>query len=160
MITTISSDEKGKLARAAGADDVVNYRSEDAAEEIRGIAPTGVDVVVEVAPTANAALDEAVLAPGGTVAVYATDDGEELELLIGALMDRNARYQFVLVYTVPEAVKDQAVADVTAAAADGALPVGADAGLPLHRFPLEDAAAAHAAVEGSAVGKVLIDVSS
>ena len=160
VIATVSTDEKAKLAHAAGADHVVNYRSEDAAEKIRGIAPTGVDVVVEVAPTANAALDEAVLAPGGTVAVYATDDGEELELLIGALMDRNARYQFVLVYTVPEAVKDQAVADVTAAAANGALPVGADAGLPLHRFPLEDAAAAHAAVEGSAVGKVLIDVSS
>jgi NADPH2:quinone reductase len=28
----------------------------------------------------------------------------------------------------------------------------------LHRFPLERAAAAHAAVEGGAVGKVLIDV--
>ena len=160
MITTVSTEEKAKLARAAGADHVVNYRSEDAAEEIRGIAPAGVDVVVEVAPAANAALDEAVLAASGTVAVYATDDGDQLELSIGELMDRNVRYQFVLVYTVPAAVKDQAVADVTAAAADGALPVGAEAGLPLHRFPLEETAAAHAAVEGGAVGKVLIDVSS
>jgi NADPH:quinone reductase len=66
----------------------------------------------------------------------------------------------VLVYTVPRAAKDQAVADVTAAAADGALPVGAEAGLPLHRFPLEQTAEAHAAVEGGAVGKVLIDVST
>lgn len=32
------------------------------------------------------------------------------------------------------------------------------AGLPLHRFPLERAAAAHAAVESGVVGKVLIDV--
>jgi NADPH2:quinone reductase len=30
--------------------------------------------------------------------------------------------------------------------------------LPLHRYPLEQAADAHAAVEGGAVGKVLIDV--
>ena len=41
---------------------------------------------------------------------------------------------------------------------EGALRVGADAGLPLHRFPLERTADAHAAVEGNAVGKVLIDV--
>jgi NADPH2:quinone reductase len=74
------------------------------------------------------------------------------------LMTRNVRYQFVLVYTVPRLVKEQAVADVGVAAADGALPVGADAGLLLHRFPLEQTAAAHAAVEGGAVGKVLIDV--
>jgi NADPH:quinone reductase len=33
-----------------------------------------------------------------------------------------------------------------------------DAGLPLHRFDLADAAAAHAAVEAGVVGKVLIDV--
>jgi NADPH2:quinone reductase len=47
---------------------------------------------------------------------------------------------------------------VAAAAADGALPVGADTGLPLHRFPLDQTAEAHAAVERGAVGKVLIDV--
>jgi NADPH2:quinone reductase len=74
-------------------------------------------------------------------------------------MFRNVRYQFVLVYTVPLAAKEHAVADVTAAAAAGVLPVGAHAGLPLHRFSLEQTAAAHSAVEGGVVGKVLIDVS-
>jgi NADPH2:quinone reductase len=73
-------------------------------------------------------------------------------------MSRNIRYQFVLVFTVPRGVKDQAVADVGAAVADGALPVGAEAGLPLHRFALDQTAEAHAAVEGGAVGKVLIDI--
>jgi NADPH2:quinone reductase len=62
------------------------------------------------------------------------------------------------VYTVPPSAKAQAVADVVAAAADGALPVGDDAGLPLHRFTLGQTADAHAAVEGGAIGKVLIDV--
>jgi NADPH:quinone reductase len=38
------------------------------------------------------------------------------------------------------------------------LEVGEDAGLPLHRFPLERTADAHAAVEGGAVGKVVIDL--
>ena len=50
--------------------------------------------------------------------------------------------------------------DVTRAVADGALPVGEDAGLPLTRFPLEGTAAAHDAVEASTVGKVLIDVAA
>jgi NADPH2:quinone reductase len=158
VITTVSSDEKAKLAHAAGADRVVNYRSSDAADQIRNLAPDGVDILVELAPAANAALDAAVLAANGTVAVYATDGGNELGLAVGELMSRNIRYQFVLVYTVPREAKDQAVADVAAAFADGALPVGAEAGLPLHRFALEQTAEAHAAVEGGAVGKVLIDV--
>jgi NADPH2:quinone reductase len=159
VISTVSSDEKAVLASAAGADDVVNYRSLDAADQIRQLAPDGVDVVVEVAPGANASLDSAVLAANGTVAAYANDGGNELELSVRELMFRNVRYQFVLVYTVPIAAKDQAVADVTAAAAAGMLPVGADTGLPLHRFALEQAAAAHSAVEGGIVGKVLIDIS-
>jgi len=156
VITTVSSDEKAKLGHAAGANDVVNYRSSDAADQIRGLAPDGVDILVELAPAANAALDGAVLAANGTVAVYATDGGNKVG--VRDLMSRNIRYQFVLVYTVPRAAKDHAVADVAAAVADGALPVGADAGLPLHRFALEQTAEAHAAVEGGAVGKVLIDV--
>ena len=158
VIATVSGDEKAELARAAGADHIVNYRAPSAADEILRIAPEGVDVIVEVAAGANAALDTAVLAANGTVTPYATDGGGQLGISVGDLMWRNIRYQFVLVYTVPAAVKDAAVADVSAAAADGALPVGADAGLPLHRFPLEQAAAAHAAVEAGAVGKVLIDV--
>ena len=158
VITTVSGDEKAKLAQAAGAEHVVNYRSSDTLEQIRGLAPNGVDVVVEVAPAANAALDVAVLAPNGSVAIYAGDGGGDFDLSVGELMSRNLRYQFVLVYTVAPAVKDQAVADVSSAAADGALPVGEDAGLPLHRFPLERAAEAHAAVERATVGKVLIDV--
>jgi NADPH:quinone reductase len=59
---------------------------------------------------------------------------------------------------VPAAAKERAVSDVAAAVADGALLVGESAGLPLHRFPLERAADAHAAVEAGAIGKVLIDV--
>ena len=158
VIATVSGDAKADLAHAAGAHHVVNYRSPDAADQIRRLVPDGVDIVVELAPAANAALDSAVLAANGTVAVYAADGGTTLDLSVRELMVRNIRYQFVLVYTVPPAEKDQAVVDVTAAAADGALPVGADAGLPLHRFSLEQAADAHSAVEGGVVGKVLIDV--
>jgi NADPH2:quinone reductase len=159
ILSTVSSEDKARLARAAGAEHVVNYRAQGAPEAIRAFAPDGVDLVVEVAPAANAALDAAVLAADGTVAVYASEGDGGLGLEVRALMSRNIRYQFVLVYTVTAAAKDQAVADVAAALADGALPVGEEAGLPLHRFPLEQTAEAHAAVEGGAVGKVLVDVS-
>ena len=158
VITTVSGTQKEKLARAAGADDVVNYRRDEAAADIRSVTPDGVDIVVEVAPGTNAALDAAVLAPNGAVAVYAAERGVELELQVRELMARNVRYAFVLVYTVHASAKDQGVADVVAAVADGALPVGEDAGLPLHHFPLDRTADAHAAVEDGTVGKVLIDV--
>jgi len=157
-IATVSSEEKAALARAAGAAEVISYRQADAAERVRAAAPNGIDIVVEVAPGPNAELDAAVLAPSGVVAVYALEGGDEVALSVRALFARNIRYEFVLVYTVPTQAKENAVADVSAAVADGALPVGEEAGLPLHRFPLERTADAHAAVEDGAVGKVLIDV--
>jgi NADPH2:quinone reductase len=158
VITTVSESRKADLARAAGAHHVINYRTEKVAEAVRAIAPDGVHTVVEVAPAANAELDAAVLRIGGTVATYATDGGEQVTLPVRPHMQLNARWQFVFVYTVPADAKDRAVADVSAAVADGALRVGEDAGLPLHHFPLDRIADAHAAVENHAVGKVLVDV--
>ncbi len=158
VATTVSSPEKALLASAAGAEHVVNYRTEDVAATIREWAPAGVDVIVEVAPAVNAALDAVVLAQGGTIAVYANNGGASMSLEVRPHMALNARYQFVLLYTVPEAAKRQALLDVSAAVAAGAFRVGAEAGLPLHRYPLERTAEAHAAVEQGAVGKVLIDV--
>src|SRR5262249_32454323 len=48
VATTVSSDEKAKLAKDAGADLVVNYRSEDVAQKVLEWAKDGVDRVVEV----------------------------------------------------------------------------------------------------------------
>lgn len=146
VISTVSSPAKAQLAVAAGADHVVNYRDQDAAAEIRKLAPKGVDTVVEVAAAVNADLDVAVIAPHATVAVYA-DDGTPLTVPVRPLMTPNARWQFVLVYTAPAAAKARAVSAVSVALAEGAIRVGEDAGLPLHHFPLDQAAAAHQAVE-------------
>ena len=44
------------------------------------------------------------------------------------------------------------------ALADGVVPVGEDAGMPIHWFALEETAAAHDAVESGVTGKVLIRV--
>jgi NADPH2:quinone reductase len=73
-------------------------------------------------------------------------------------MAKNIRFQFILTYTTTEAEKTAAVQAVGEAVADGALRVGAEFGLPLTRFTLEQTADAHAAVEHGAIGKVLIDV--
>jgi NADPH:quinone reductase len=158
VITTISGPAKADLVTAAGAHHVINYRDQDAAAAIAEIAPDGVDLIVEVAIAANAALDVQVAKSRTAVAIYANDGGNEFRLDTRANMIKNMRYQFVLLYTVGDLALREAVADVTRALNDGALPVGEDVGLPLHRFALADTAAAHQAVEDGAVGKVLIDV--
>ncbi|WP_065965032.1 NADPH:quinone reductase [Curtobacterium sp. UCD-KPL2560] len=160
VVTTISSDAKAALATAAGAHHTVNYRDEDAAARIREIAPDGVDIVVEVSIPQNADLVADVLANHGVVSIYANNGGDHATLPIRPNMSVNARYQFLLLYTIGDDALTAAAEDVTAALRDGVLPVGEDAGLPLVRFALEDTAAAHDAVEGDAVGKVLIDVAS
>jgi len=157
VITTVSSPEKALLATAAGAHHVVNYREAGAAEAIREAAPDGVDLIVEVAPVANVDLNRAVIGPNGTVAMYECETSD-LTVDADAAFPINTRFQFVLIYTIPPAAKEQAIHDVTAAVSAGALRTGEEAGLPLHRFPLERTADAHAAVEGAAVGKVLIDI--
>jgi NADPH2:quinone reductase len=159
VITTVSSDEKAALATAAGAHHVVNYRTADAAREIGALAPDGVDLVVEVAPAQNNDLDLAVLRNRGTVAIYANNGGETFEIAIRPTYSRNLRYQFLLLYNLGADLVAAATEDINTAVAAGALRVGEDAGMPLHHFPLEKAAAAHDAVEAGAVGKVLIDVS-
>jgi NADPH2:quinone reductase len=156
VIATVSGPEKAQLAAAAGADHVVDYRQQDVVAEVEHISPRGVDTIVEVAPVANAETDVRVVAPHACVAVYADDGTGSLTLPARPLMAPNARWQFVLVYTLAEAAKARAVYDVAAAAAEGVLRVGPEAGLPLHYYPLDQAAAAHTAVESGAVGKVLI----
>ena len=158
VISTVSSDEKAVLARAAGAQHVVNYRDGDTAAAIRDLAPEGVDLVVEVAPAQNLRLDVGVIKPRGTIAIYANNGGDEVTLSVRETFSTNARFQWVLLYTVGQDALRAAAEDVTAAVADGAYGVGDEHGLPLHHYPLERTAEAHAAVEDGAVGKVLVDL--
>lgn len=159
VIATISSDEKAALAKAAGAHHTINYRDDDAADQIAALAPDGVDHIVEVSLSQNAALDAQVIANHGSIAYYATDGGGAAAIPVWPTFAKNVRIQGLLLYTVGDAALSAAAEDVTAALRDDALPVGEAAGLPLTWFPLEQTAAAHDAVEQGAVGKVLIDVS-
>jgi NADPH:quinone reductase len=151
VAATVSSDEKARLAAAAGASLVVNYRTDDVVAAVREWAPAGVRRIVEVDVAANLTLDAQLLAPGGTISAYAGLGASAA--LPRTLMVLNAKVEFVLVYTMPEQAKRSAVADITAALEAGALTT-----LPLHRFPLEEIAGAHDAVESGAVGKVLVDI--
>jgi NADPH:quinone reductase len=151
VIATVSSDEKARLARSAGADHVVNYRAQDAAERIRELAPQGVDRVVEVALHQNFDLDADVCGDHAAIAAYA--NGGSTTMSAGAFMSRNIAVRFVLVYTMPQEAVRAAVSDVTDALAGDALTE-----LPAHHFALDEIAAAHDAVEHGALGKVFVDV--
>jgi hypothetical protein len=114
----------------------------------------GVDLIVEVAPAQNARLDLAVIRNRGSIAVYANNGGDQMTLDVRQHFSLNVRYQFVLLYTVGMDAIRAAAEDINAALVDGALTVGEQVGLPLHRTDLAHTADAHALVESGAVGKV------
>jgi NADPH2:quinone reductase len=153
VVTTVSSPEKAELARAAGANEVVNYRDADAVAQLQALAPDGFDRVAEVSLAANLNLDLEVCAPRAVISSYADDGGGEPPIPIRRLMIKNLELRFVLVYTMGPAATAAATHDITRILQDGSLPLQ-----PLHRFPLAETAAAHDAVEAGAVGKVLIEV--
>ena len=157
VVTTVSGAEKATLASAAGAHHVINYRAEDVVARIAEIAPDGVDLVVEVAPADNLALDLEVVRNHGTISFYANNGGNEAPMAVRPAFAKNVRFQGVLLYFLDADLLAAATEDVTAAVTAGALRVGEDAGMPLHHFPLAETAQAHDAVEAGAVGKVLID---
>jgi NADPH2:quinone reductase len=149
VVTTVSSDEKERLARAAGADLVVNYREPGAPEAVKSFAPR-VNRIVEVALGANLDLDLAVCGPGTVIAVYANEPDDPV-LPTRRLMAANATLHYVLLYTVPAPELAAAVAWTEEALAAGAL-----SALPAHRYTLDEVGAAQDAVEHNAVGKVLV----
>lgn len=149
VVTTVSSDEKGELARAAGADLVVNYREPDVLERIQGFTDR-VDRVVEVALGANLELDLALAGAGTVIAVYANEPDDPV-IPTRRLMVANTSISYVLLYGVPEDELAAAVSWTAEAAGQGAL-----SPLPVTRYGLDDIVAAHEAVEQGAVGKVIL----
>jgi NADPH2:quinone reductase len=149
VVTTVSGPEKAELARAAGADLVVNYRDGDVAAAVRPFAEH-VDRIIEVALGANLEADLALSSPETVIVTYAAD-GPNPELPVRACMSANVTLRFVLLYGVPQPRLDQGIAGITAALEQGALTP-----LPPHRFLLDDHAAAHEAVENGVSGKVFV----
>lgn len=151
VATTVSGPEKAALAKAAGADLVVNYRDADAAQQIlAGVGP--VDRIIEVALADNFELDLAVAAPGATIVTYAAQPADPT-LPVFRLMWANLVLRFALLVTEPRDALLRAAAEITEALREGALTP-----LPMHHFSLDDVAAAHEAVEGGITGKAVLDL--
>lgn len=135
----------------ATVDHLVPLDGPDPAGAIRAVAPGGVDRIVEVALSANAGLAAAVVAQGAVIAAYASPD-DEPTLPFWPLLFANVTVRLLGSDDFPVEAKQQAAADLTRAAAQGALAVRT-----APPFPLEAVAAAHEAVEaGSPQGRVLV----
>ena len=156
VIATVSRDEQAARARDAGADAVINYKSEDVAARVKAIAGAepSVDRVIEVAFGANVRTDVAILKPNGVIATYASDAIHEPQIPFWPMLAKDLAVRFVLVYVMPRQAHDAAAAFIGDALNRGALKH------QIHRvFPLDETAAAHEATEAMAnVGKVLIRV--
>jgi len=73
VIATVSSDEKAQEARIVGADHIVNYRTQDVAEEIKRLTGgAGVDRIVEVDFGGNLPVSLQIIKLHGVIAGYAT----------------------------------------------------------------------------------------
>ena len=152
VITTVSSPEKAKLARDAGADHTIDCKTEDVGERVMALTKGGVDAVIELDLTANAALLPGVLRPRGTLVVYGT--GPQVQFPGSFCLVNNITVKFLLVYELTADERARAVAGITRML---------EANTLIHNvaktFPLAEIVAAHEAVEqGKVAGNVVIEV--
>lgn len=151
VIASVSSADKAELALAAGADAVIDYRREDVAARVAELTGgRGVDRVIEVNLSANAATYTRVVRPGGRITVYGSDDWQAVLPLVDYLI-HGLTLRFFIVYELNPQRLAAGIAGVHAALAGG-LDVKIAA-----RFGLADTAAAHEMVEaGRQVGNVVV----
>ncbi|MEZ4702275.1 MAG: NADPH:quinone reductase [Rhodothermales bacterium] len=154
VIATVRSEHDETVAQRAGAHAFVRTDGRPAGEVVEHIgrlAPDGVNHVIEVAFHANIAIDEQLLALGGSIATYATGDPAPA-IPFWPLVFKNISVFFL--------GSDDFPAEAKAAAARG-LNEALEAGWPGFEigsvFTLEAVAAAHEAVEkGREPGRILV----
>ncbi|WP_420449584.1 NADPH:quinone reductase [Candidatus Palauibacter sp.] len=154
VLATVSGDVKGRTARAAGADTVINYREEDVTARVMELTEgEGLDRIVEVEMGGNLDASIAMLKANGVISAYASEGEPQPAVPFYTLLYKNLTLRFELVFLMPEEAKQQAVKDLTKWLTAGELRhTIAD------KFSLEDIAAAHEAVESGPLGKVLLDL--
>jgi NADPH2:quinone reductase len=152
VIGTVRTDNEVGQVDAGTADHVVSLQSDPAAA-IRRVAPDGVDRIVEVALSANADLDAAIVRNGAVIAAYASPQ-DRAELPFWPMLFANVTIRLLGSDDFPQDAKDAAARDLTTAAAESALsiPVG-------DVFPLDRIAGAHELIEsGRPSGRVLVSL--
>jgi NADPH2:quinone reductase len=137
---------------AAVAHHAIALDSGDPASAIRAFAPQGVDRIIEVSLSDNAELDDAMAANGAVIAAYATR-AARTEIPFWTLLFNNVTLRLIGSDDFPDLARRQAVRDLTAAAAAGALSVEVGA-----NYALEAIAEAHDRVDAGGRGRVLITI--
>lgn len=156
VIATVGNEDRARQAREAGADTVVNYRSDDVAETVNQITNgAGVDRIIDVEFGANLQTSVKIIRTGGVIATYSSTQVPEPGLPFYPFMFKDITVHFVLVYVMPESAKRQAAADIVASLGQGKL-----AHRIVARYPLTRISEAHTLVEqGSAAGCVVLEFS-
>ncbi len=156
VIGTVSTEEKARLAREAGADEVVIYTEQDFLEEVKRITGgRGVEVVYDSVgkTTYMKSLDS--LAPRGLLALFGQSSGPVPAFDPALLAQKGS-----LFLTRPSLAQYSATRDELMWRAQDVLGWVASGELKLRvekTFPLAEAAEAHRQLEGRATtGKVLL----
>ena len=152
VIATCRSESDKEIASRAAADEVL-LTDEKLVERIRGLAPDGVNHIVEVAFAANIKTDVEVLAQGGSIATYATN-APTPEIPFWQLVFINARIFFIGSDDIPTEAKIEA-----ARAINQALEAGWQGLEIAERFPLDEIAQAQEFVEHpTKSGRVIVTI--
>jgi NADPH2:quinone reductase len=154
VLTTISSDVKAAHARAAGADEVINYRSEDVGERVKALTGgRGVDAVIEMDLSRNAKYYPAVLRPHATVVVYGMSAGESTLPSLWMMLN-SITVRLFLVYDLLPPDRAAGLAELAELLRQGRL-----RHTIARRLPLAEIAEAHDLVErGEVIGNVVLDI--
>jgi NADPH:quinone reductase len=154
VIATVSNPAKAEHARAAGADLVLNYRTDDVPALVLGYTGgRGVDRIVEVDFGGNLATSLAVLAVNSVVAVYASNGNRTPIVPVQNLMRRNVTIASFILNALPLEARQRAQRDIGQWLAE----TPAARHTVAARFPLARTAEAHAFVEtGSKLGTVVV----
>ncbi|MDP3077612.1 NADPH:quinone reductase [Bradyrhizobium sp.] len=154
VIATVSSAFKAEQARLAGADLVIDYKTEDVVAKAMAFTEgRGVDRVVDVDFGGNIATTLKLMAMNSTIAVYATNGNRSPVVPMRELMERCITLRALVLFALPWPLLAAAQADISKWLA---------AGKRLHniaaRFPLSETARAHLTVEkGDKLGTVVVD---
>ena len=156
VITTVSTDEKAKLSREAGADHVVLYTSEDFEEEVKRITGgKGAQVVYDSVGQTTFAKSLNCVAPRGMVVLFGQSSGAVPPIDPQLLAQKGSLFltrPTLVNYIATRAELDERASDLFGWMAAGKLRLRME-----FEFPLKDAAKAHQALEGrKTTGKVLL----
>jgi len=155
VIATAGSEARCEVARQAGADEVLNYKTDDLVNSIKELTGgEGIDRIVEVEFGINAATSAEVLKNGGVISTYSSSLMPEPVVPFYPLMFKNITINLILVYCMPEAAKQQAILDINRALTKDQL---------CHRIaetrPLGETAEAHRSIErGGKDGCVIVGI--